>query len=217
MSENMPLSYKFAIFDMDGTIIDSMPAWKNLWNEYLISKGVEPPENLVKLISNMTLGDSSQYFIDHFNIKSTKEEVKAEFYHIMEKKYNCGFSPKPGVSEYVKNLHSLGIRTAVVTATAERLAKACLTQNKLINLFDFVISCEIVGKNKLFPDAYDLAAKYFQSKPCETAVFEDAPYAAITATKAGYYTIGVFDEYYEDQIENMKSICNEYIYNYKTD
>lgn len=209
--------YKFAIFDMDGTIINSMPAWKTLWSEYLISKGVEPPENLVKLISNMTLGDSSQYFIDTYNIQSTKEEVKAEFYNIMEKKYYYGFPPKPGVIEYLENLHSQGIHTAVVTATAERLANACLKQNKLIDLFDFVISCEMVGKNKLHPDAYDLAAKYFQSKPAETAVFEDAPYAANTAIKAGYYTIGVFDEYYEDQVEYMKSVCREYIYSFKID
>ncbi len=215
MKNSISIPYKFAIFDMDGTIIDSMPAWKNLWNEYLISKGIQPPEDLAEYILNMTLTESSQYFIDRFGIECTKEEVKSDFYKIMEKKYYRGFSPKPGVVEYIKELHSHNVSTCVVTATAEKLANACLKQNKMIELFDFVISCEKVGKNKQFPDAYNLASSYFGSKPSETVIFEDAPYAATTATNAGYYTIEVFDEYYKDCIETMKSICDEYIYTFE--
>ena len=217
MKYGVDISHRFAIFDMDGTIIDSMPAWKNLWSDYLISKGVQPPKDLIESIRNMTLGESSQYFIERFGIKSTKEDVKSEFYKIMEKKYYVGFPPKPGIIEYVSELRSNGVLTCVVTATAEKLARACLKQNNMIGLFDFVISCEKVGKNKQFPDAYNLASYQFGSKPSETVVFEDAQYAATTAVKAGYYTIGVFDEYYMNCIDAMKSICNDYIYSFKRD
>lgn len=70
MKNGVDISHRFAIFDMDGTIIDSMPAWKNLWSDYLISKDVQPPKDLIESIRNMTLGESSQYFIDRFGIKS---------------------------------------------------------------------------------------------------------------------------------------------------
>lgn len=210
------LKHTCAIFDMDGTIIDSMPAWKEMWKEYLISQDITPPDDIANRIVNKTLSDSSQYFIDTYNINSTKEEIVNQFHELMAERYYNGFPPKAGVTKFIEFLNLENVPCAVVTATAYDLARACLEKNGLIKLFDQVISCEMVGKSKEYPDAYNLAANFFNSKPYETVIFEDAPYAVKTAKNAGYYTVGVFDEYYASQRNEMREMCDLCISDFRT-
>lgn len=186
---------KYAIFDMDGTLIDSMVYWKRLAGEFLESKGVsEIPGDILEKIKPMTMSESAALFIREFALDGTPESVAAEMNDMMDMHYRQDIPLKNGVRDYLEALHRQGVGMCVASATAEHLMDACLRRLNVRSYFQFLLSCEAVGAGKHRPDVYFAAAERLGATPAETAVYEDAQYAAETAKKAGFYVIGVYDE-----------------------
>lgn len=182
----------FAIFDMDGTLIDSMIFWKNLAVEYLSSKGVkEIPAEILERIKSMTMSESAALFRQEFGLTGDPE---AEMNAMMDAHYRNDIPLKSGVQEYLHLLHSRGVRMCVASATAEHLMEACLTRLGIRHYFEFLLSCETVGAGKRNPLVYHASAERLGANPAQIAVYEDALYAVQTAKEAGYYVVGVYDE-----------------------
>lgn len=207
------MNKRFAIFDMDGTLIDSMPAWRNLGKNFLISHNITPPENLRKVIAPMTMSQSAQYF-KTLGINGTTEEIVDALTGYMREQYCTTIQPREGVEQYLKALQTLGVRCCVATATDEALARICLGRLGLLCYFEFIASCEDIGVGKTSPDIYHLAAGKLGASPCDIAVYEDAPYAAETAKTAGYYTVGVYDPSAEAFQQRLKTTIDEYLADY---
>ena len=206
------MNKKYAIFDLDGTLVDSMKYWKNLTREYLNIKGVyDIPEEIFKLIKPMTMIESASLFIERFGLNGTPESVAQEMNHIMDQHYYKDIPLKDGVKEYLYTLDKEGKTMCVASATAIPLVEGCLSRLGILDYFSFVLSCETNGKGKNDPDIYLEAAEKMGAKPEEIAVYEDALYAAETAKKAGFYLIGVFDENSEKKFDRLKEIADEVI------
>lgn len=181
----------YAIFDMDGTLIDSMPYWKNLAAEYLSSKGVDiVPPDILKRIAPMTMTESAELFKQEFGLKG---DIAAEMNAMIGEHYRRDIPLKPGVREYLRKLQSRGVTMCAASATAEYLMDACLTRLNVRDCFAFLLSCETVGAGKNRPDVYFTAAKHLNAEPSATAVYEDAVYAIQTAKSAGFHVVGVYD------------------------
>lgn len=184
----------FAIFDMDGTLIDSMVYWQRLAGEFLARKGVRDiPEDILERIKPMTMTESAALFIREFSLPGTPASVAGEMNEMMGQHYRADIPLKPGVEAYLKALRARGTRLCVASATAEHLMEACLTRLGVRDLFQFLLSCETVGAGKDRPDVYLEAARRLGASPAETGVYEDALYAARTAKDAGFYVVGVYD------------------------
>ena len=183
---------KYAIFDMDGTLIDSMDFWKNLATEYLTVKGVtEIPGELLEQIKPMTMSESAALFKRTFGLTGDPE---AQMNAMMEDHYRNDIPLKPGVEEYLRKLHHRGVRMCVASATAEHLMERCLSRVGVRAYFEFLLSCDTVGAGKRSPLVYHEAARRLGAKPGEIAVYEDALYALQTAKKAGFHVVGVYDD-----------------------
>ena len=129
---------QFAIFDMDGTLIDSMIFWKNLASEYLSSKGVKQiPADILERIKPMTMSESAALFQQEFALTGDPE---AEMNAIMDEHYRKDIPLKPGVREYLQLLHRRGVRMCVASATAEHLMESCLTRLGVRDCFEFLLS-----------------------------------------------------------------------------
>lgn len=204
---------RFAIFDMDGTLIDSMPAWKSLGTTFLRECGIEPPSDLRKKVAKMTMLESGEYF-NSLGIKGTAQEIAADLNACMERQYRTTIAEREGVKKYLEALKAKNVRCCVATATDLSLAKACLTRLGLMSFFEFAVSCEDIGVTKHQPDIYFEAAKRLGGKPCDIAVYEDVPYAAKTAKDAGFFVVGVFDPACEAPQEQLREYSNEYIKDY---
>ena len=202
---------KFAIFDMDGTLVDSMSAWFSLSHEYLAEKGVKPPESIYEIVQELSLEETAELFRSKLGITDSVQKIVADMIGAMGKKYRCNVSEKTGAREYLKKLFSAGVRMCVATATEEKLAKECLARLGMLELFEFVLSCENLKTSKCEPEIYYMCAKQFCAEPAEIAVYEDALYAVKTARKAGFYTIGFEDELSKNDKAEIMKISDYYI------
>ena len=196
---------RYAIFDMDGTLVDSMGFWKNLATEYLQSKGVETiPADILERIKPMTMSESAALFKQEFGLTG---DVEGEMNAMMEDHYRTDIPLKPGVFEYL-HAHK-DVKMCVASATAEHLMEACLGRLGVRSCFEFLLSCERVGMGKESPAVYLEAAKRLGAKPPEIAVYEDALYAVQTAKNAGFCVIGVYDK--SADMEAVKAAADEFI------
>lgn len=202
----------FAIFDMDGTLVDSMPWWQRIGVEFLAARGVtDPPAELLERIKPMTLLESSALFMREFRIPGSPEEIAAEINGLMAEHYRRDVTLKPGAAEFLRALNARGVRMCVASATVEPLVTACLGRLGVLDCFEFLISCADVGAGKDRPDVFLAAAERFGAAPKDVAVYEDAIFAAQTAVKAGFYTVGVYDATADAAWEQLKAITREHI------
>ena len=207
------MNKRFAIFDMDGTLIDSMFFWKNLASEYLTGKGVEQiPADILERIKPMTMSESAALFQREFGLSGDPE---TEMNAMMDAHYRKDIPLKPGVREYLQLLRSRGVQMCVASATAEPLMEACLTRLGVRDCFEFLLSCETVGAGKRSPLVYLESASRLNAAPAEIAVYEDALYAIQTAKDAGFYVIGVYDDSAAKNWQTIEDTADEITLNWE--
>ncbi len=206
------MNKKYAIFDMDGTLLSSMGYWRGLWREYLQIKGVNPiPDNMLERIKPLNMQQSAELFIREFSLSGTPGSVAREMHDLMGQHYANDVSLKEGVREYLDMLKQKGVRMCIASATTEYLVYPCLEQYGIGDYFEFVLSCEETGLGKHIPDIYLMAADRFGAGPSDIAVYEDALYAARTAKQAGFYLVGVWDEVASRNWDEIQGFADEVI------
>lgn len=203
------MNKKYAIFDMDGTLIDSMRYWKNLGREYLSKFGItENLDEVMRKIKPMTMTESAELFRIEFGLPGTKESIAEEMNWMMEEHYRNDIPLKDGVREYIFKLHTNGVNMCVASATDKELMKVCLERLGILEYFQFLLSCEEVGAGKSKPDVYYESLCRLQKtdllSPEDVAVYEDAEYAIQTALDAGFFTIAVYDDSNNTKWEKLK-------------
>ena len=208
---------RFAIFDMDGTLVDSMAYWAHLTTEFLERKGVHTiSPDILERIKPMTMTDSAALFVQEYDLPGTAESVAAEMNAMMDEHYRKDIPLKSGVQEYLEVLRRKGVTMCVASATAEELMGACLSRLGVAQYFSFLLSCETVGIGKNRPDVYLESAKQLGAEPAEIAVYEDALYAAETARQAGFYTIAVQDNSNQPHWKTLTALADEVISDWRT-
>lgn len=201
---------RYCIFDMDGTLVDSMGYWHALSMDFLRQYGISPIPEQLAAIAPMTMLESARYFMDTFGLPGPPERMVGEFVAIMGRHYREDIPLKPGAGCYLSQLKDTGARLCVATATAAPLARACLNRLGVDGMFEFLLSGETLGAGKDRPDLYLAASERLGAAPADTAVFEDAFFAAVTAKGAGFYTVGVYDRF-QGRVDQMRALCDEYI------
>lgn len=212
------MNKRFAIFDMDGTLVDSMGYWGGLAAEFLRRYGFQtPPDGIMERIAPLTVAESAALFVRELGIPGTPQEAEAEMNAMMAEHYRRDVPLKPGVDLYLAGLAWRGTRMCVASSTAEPLMEACLSRLGVRERFEFLLSCDSVGAGKHRPDVYDAAAKRLGAEQAaDVAVYEDAIYAARTAKAAGYAVVGVYDAAAADEWEAIRRLADETILDWET-
>lgn len=208
---------QFAIFDMDGTLIDSMPFWDRLLGEYLerLKVSEEQRDYLLYRTRRMSLSESAAVLQRELRLDRSRMMIEMELGDLMDSHYLRDIPLKPGIESYLRRLREADVRMCIATLTPTPLAKLCLERLGISKYFEFLISCEEMGVGKEVPDIFLQCALQLGAAPYDTAVYEDSYRAARTARNAGFYTVGVYDESSARRWEDLCLICDETIQDWK--
>lgn len=190
-------NFKGAIFDMDGTLLDSMPVWKRLTQGYLAQFGVHITDQDYAVTEGFSQPQVAQYFADRYqDLPVDAQGIMDGMDELITARYETIARPKDGVLDFLEGLRRRGVKMAVATLTARRHAEKALRDRDMLDYFDFMLTIEDIGVSKREPDIYLQSAARMGLEPAECTVFEDAPYACTTAKRAGFYVCGVAEPAY---------------------
>lgn len=193
------------IFDLDGTLVDSMWMWRSIDIEYLARFGIEMPLELQSCIEGKSFSETAVYFKERFQIPDDLEQIKSDWNKMAWEKY-CNEVPlKDGVSELLQHLKEKGIPAGIATSNSRELVELIVKKHGIEDYFGSIrTSCE-VAKGKPSPDIYLLVAKDLGVAPERCLVFEDVLQGVMAGKNANMKVCAVYDEYSEkDQEEKIK-------------
>jgi HAD superfamily hydrolase (TIGR01509 family) len=188
---------KGAIFDLDGTLLDSMWGWYTLGSKYLIDNGIEPTPDLDEQFISMSMNQSAQFLKDNYRLDQSVEQIMQDVDDMIAYYYNNEFTLKPGIAELLAALSAAGVEMCVASLTNGYLVEAALKRNKILPYFSQIFSCRDRGIGKQEPLIYELAREHLGLEKSQILVFEDSPIAIKTAKQAGFTVVGVYDPSYQ--------------------
>lgn len=190
-----------AIFDVDGTLLDSMFIWDTIGETYLRSIGYQPKENLNETFKNMSLHQAARYYQTEYGVTRSIDEIMDGVNAMLERYYRFEVPLKPGVAELLERLRQNGVRLCIATATDRHLVEAALDRCGVLSCFGEIFTCNEVGHGKDEPDIFEEALRFLGTRREETLVFDDALYAVRTAKEAGFPVAAVYDSHERSQAE----------------
>ena len=190
-----------AIFDVDGTLLDSMFIWDTIGETYLRSIGYQPKENLNETFKNMSLHQAARYYQTEYGVTRSIDEIMDGVNAMLERYYRFEVPLKPGVAELLERLRQSGVRLCIATATDRHLVEAALDRCGVLSCFGEIFTCNEVGHGKDEPDIFEEALRFLGTRREETLVFDDALYAVRTAKEAGFPVAAVYDSHERSQAE----------------
>lgn len=189
MSEPHDSAQQGAIWDLDGTLLDSLSYWNRLGADYLAGKGICAPDGLQAVLDTMELRQGAQYLKERFQLAeegvTVFRELKARIRHV----YTDDARFFPGALAYLQRQHDAGVKLALFTSAEGEAARASLERNGALQLFSCIVSASDLNLDKSTPEAYLHVLARLGTERDRTVVYEDAEYAIQGATLAGLKVI----------------------------
>ncbi len=211
------MKYKAVIFDLDGTLIDSMGIWNSVDKEFLTKRNIEVPDNLFEdLDGGNNYVEMALYFKKKFNLEETPEEIMNEWTMMVKEHYDQTVQMKPGACEMLKFLRSKSIPVSIGTSNTEELTLTALKANNALNFFESIVYGNEDIKGKPFPDIFLKAAENMNVNPRDCLVFEDVLAGVQAAKAAGMTVIAVLDQNNPAEWESIKETADFFVNDFNT-
>ena len=201
-----------AIFDVDGTLLDSMSIWDTIGADYLRSIGYIPRQNLNEIFKNMSLLQAAEYYRNEYGVTLRVEEIMSGVNAMLEQFYQYEAPLKPGAAELLARLRQNRVKLCIATATDRYLVEAALARCGVLSYFGEIFTCNGVGHGKDEPHIFEAALRFLGTERAETVVFDDALYAIRTAKEAGFPIAAVYDTHEKSQTE-VRALSDFYLEN----
>ena len=202
---------KAVIFDLDGTLVDSMWMWRNIDMEFLAERNLPYEEDLQDKIEGMSFTETARYFQEYFKLTETLEELKQIWNEMAIEKYRHEVPLKEGAGEFLEYLKENNIKMGIATSNSSELVQAVDDAHGLSRYISCVITACSVNKGKPAPDVYLEAARQLHVNPGDCLVFEDLVKGMEAGKNAGMRVCGVEDDYSLGQRERKRKTCDYYI------
>jgi len=201
-------SYKAYIFDLDGTLLDSMGVWAQIDIDFLAKRGIAVPSDYMNAISSMSFRETAEYTIKRFTLSDSIDGLMREWNDMAAYTYGSTVQMKPYAKEYLMTLRERGAKLAVATSLSAELCAPVLRNNGIDNFFDVICRTDETGYGKSRPDVFLLAARKLGVPPGGCLVFEDILAAVKSAKSAGMSVCAVYDKTSHSDWEEMKAAAD---------
>ena len=208
------MEIKGVIFDLDGTLLDSMWYWDRFGEEFLAERGKTPLPDFRDKYYVYSTAATAEMIVEDYGLSETPEQVIQGMMDTAARFYRDRVQPKPFALDFMDKLNKAGVKMALATATEHMLVDIAVSRFGLDRYLSGIVTCTDVNASKTVPDVYLRALESVGSPVTETAVFEDALIAASSAKRAGFYTVGIYDGTAASNEKAMRNLCDEYIYDF---
>lgn len=203
------------LFDLDGTLVDSMWMWRDIDIEYLGRFGITMPENLQQEIAGISVTQTAIYFQKTFGITDSIEKIINDWDEMARRKYREEVPLKPGVEKFLTFLKEQHISCAIATSNSKTLTEEVLQSHQIKHFFKEIITGEDIHKGKPNPDVYLECAERLGVQAERCLVFEDIPFGILAGKRAGMKVCAVEEDYAREDVEEVRRLADYYICSYE--
>jgi HAD superfamily hydrolase (TIGR01509 family) len=212
---NSAFACKAVIFDLDGTLIDSMQLWRRVDRDFLHKRGITVPKDLfAHLPAGNSFIQTAQYFIDRFALPDSVESVMREWTDMVGWHYGNDVKLKPGAARLLHHLSQRGTAIGLGTSNSYELAHKVLSRNGIWELFRSVVTGDMHLLGKPFPDIYLKSAENLGLDPKDCVVVEDTLTGVQAGKAAGMKVIAIFDEDSLEHHDRMRELADAFAQNH---
>lgn len=208
-------NFKGAIFDLDGTLLDSMHIWHDVDAKFFSRRNLSVTSEYIEIIKNMHLPAAAVYTKEKYNIRESVEEIVEEWLSLCAEAYTNDVELKDGVFEFLHTLYENGVKMAFATASEKEICEDVLKKHRIYDFFSSSAYVSEINIGKTEPDIYLLAAERIGVAPQECIVFEDIIEGVKGAKKGGFSVCGVYDKSSAHDEKNIRGIADYYIKSFK--
>lgn len=203
------------IFDIDGTLIDSMWVWTDIDDQFLAKYGLTEPENFHEGMEGKSYSETAQYFLDLFpELPHTREQLEDEWHQMAYDIYTKEMELKKGAHELILSLKEQGIKLGIATSNSRDLAEGLLIHHNILQCFDSIWTSDEAKAGKPSPDVYLRVAESLHVAPSHCLVFEDVPKGILAGKNAGMKVCAVEDPFSKPQEQRKRELADYYIQDY---
>lgn len=213
--ENWLKNIEGAVFDLDGTLLDSSWVWEKVDEKFLGDRGFQVPDDYVDEISPLGAERVAVYTIERFGLNEDKDDIVREWIEMAKKEYATEVVCKPYAKEFLEELQKLNIKMAVATSSDRELFMKTLEREGILKYFQKIVTVDEVERGKGYPDIYEEVARRIKVNPHKCLVFEDILAGVTGASLGEFNVVAVFDEKSKHNWEKIKSISKYSINDYK--
>ena len=192
--ENWLKNIEGAVFDLDGTLLDSSWVWEKVDEKFLGDRGFQVPDDYVDEISPLGAERAAVYTIERFGLNEDKDDIVREWIEMAKKEYATEVVCKPYAKEFLEEIHKLNIKMAVATSSDRELFMKTLEREGILKYFQKIVTVDEVERGKGYPDIYEEAARRIKVNPHKCLVFEDILAGVTGASLGEFNVVAVFDE-----------------------
>ena len=200
-----------AIFDIDGTLLDSMPVWDDTGERYLRSLGIEAEPDLGRRMYPMSMDQGAEYLRERYLPQFDKNQIICGINNTIQAFYDSQVPLKRGVKQFLEEMRKCNIKITAATSSDRSLIVKALERLEILRSFDCIFTCSEIGAGKSEPAIYLAAKEYMGTERSGTWVFEDAFHAIQTAKNAGFRTVGIYDASSVDKEKEIRETCDIYL------
>lgn len=207
---NLPMDIQGAIFDMDGTLLDSMTYWEDLGEQYLISRNKQPEPDIRTVFKQQTVEASALYMKDTYDLEESPKDIVQGILNGISSHYYHDIPLKPGVRNLLDAMRDGGVKMCVATASPRAETEAAFKRLGISEYFGAVFTCSEVGKSKSSPDIFEEAVAYLGTPREHTLVLEDSLHAMLTAHEAGFPVVAIEEPSASEDLPRILQVADAY-------